>query len=1618
MKKLTCYIPIPLTSHISILVIARLILFLSAVILPTQLFAALSYNVENAPIGYVTKNERGVAIVCLKITRSAAPDTVDSITVKNTGSVPSSQILSVSVSASTSDTLWEYNSDESSVGSTESFEAGVDTVTITGIGTDPTTDGTYFFVIYKLASDVTDGATVDAEITQVNGTLVGPYDSPGSRTVDGLGWLKNQVGTWAPDDNTRLIDSFEGDGTDKGWTYDQGLAAIAFTVGGDTHTAKKILNGMKIKQNSDGSWYRCYDTSDGSVVNTDKMAGHNAWMVQACNIYRSRTGQTDFDDMAERCLDYLKSYQDTNASNKTYGGIKMIGGGNPEVVATENNISLYPAFYYRYLINGSTGYLTSANLIKDYLLNEIWNDTGKYFWAGYNEYGANPTLDETVYLDNQSWGNLCFADHNGHGPGGENLAGALTYAYDNIRITDTYVNGDVTVTDIQGFDEYDKATLDRIWFEGTNSMVAAYYWVCSTDTADSFHYQSTRAKDASTTTVTAAGVPYYTPPGNVDRCVASTAWHFLNSIKYNPFRPPSPDTTSPAEPTNISAIFQGTGRIEVSWTEISESTVTYHIYASTYGEITDVTLSTVTYLGSVSEDTTYYTHWIDETDSYWYAVTAKDKYQNEDIYPTADGNATTSAVSGSKDTTAPQEPTGIGVNNSTVGTNVITWTDCNETEGITYKIYYSTEGAIANVTAAKLLVSGISPGTESYNHSIIFESDYYYAVTSIDYFGNEDTSPTADGNATSGSYHNIQGTIIDGYETEDATYTNPWNDTGCSTIISTTTAVKRDGNRSLKLEYTIDAGDDWGWSVTRTQFASSFDARNYREIQFWVRGGNPNQKFNLEVVEDNTIGDGETWKYSLDGDNNVALPGGDTWKLVSIPLGQGKGAFRDGDTGSGNGIFTPVLAEYHFVIEGSVTGSATAYFDTLKVLEKDSVIDEYERYNDNAVQTGSGDGTISVAMSTDTYYEGSASMQVSYNLTLTSGYVYATKFIRPWDASSYDGLEFWLKGDGSENELKVSLSSAVDAGNNFESPEITLRETGWNRVFINFKDFYYSGLPPEDSQLQNLSAISYTISGSSTGVDYSIYFDITKFSSPWLSPPIISDFEDKLDFYKYWANNGGTIKSENLQDATAVNGSNSMKITYTLGSGANSYAKTQRTIYSPTDFSAYKEIQFYVKGDGSANELKLELQESEVYPADGEIWETKPAALTDSTTYQMFLVPLVKGAGTFIDSNGSSVGNNVFDLTSIARFSTVIIGADTTSNLTCYVDYLKLVDYGTVIDAFNHINAPYNSGSDAGSTVALEISSSTVQEGYGALKIDYDLDTSTGYVWITKEIEQQDWSAQNQIKFYLKGDGSANALRVKVTMGGTLFSKPNIPLSDDSWHQVTVPFGDLLDDSNCFPTETQQKYVTNLVFYIDGSNTDANIFYLDDIQISYGSPVATLSTAIKNISDNAPNYQLNWSTITVDVSTWVVSEQYVEVTYDANQTGWGVRVYTDNKAADADPKATGATDDDITGLIGSVTTEKNAALSWEVFDDTTSVTAAVPAVGNDWLWLKDKSQSDWANIGDQLDYTTIVNVTGIKHKLSRDPGSSPIYVYFEGNFSNSEIQQYKTNKLYFVLYHQ
>jgi hypothetical protein len=249
------------------------------------------------------------------------------------------------------------------------------------------------------------------------------------------------------------------------------------------------------------------------------------------------------------------------------------------------------------------------------------------------------------------------------------------------------------------------------------------------------------------------------------------------------------------------------------------------------------------------------------------------------------------------------------------------------------------------------------------------------------------------------------------------------------------------------------------------------------------------------------------------------------------------------------------------------------------------------------------------------------------------------------------------------------------------------------------------------------------------------------------------------------------------------------------------------------------------------------------------------------------------------------------------------------------------------------------------------------------------------------------------------------------------------------------------------------------------------------VDLSTGTVVKTLTVALKNIADGTAATTIGWTGVLLG-DGWKKSGQYVEVTYAANQIGWGVQVYTDNLNASANPKYAG---DPTTnpaqqpaGLIGA--SNKYLTCPMAILVNDTALTDAqleVPVQSNPadpgsyftsgynkvvggtpdnreivWFFLKDINGTVWEDADSDGvidageikksfnkptgypgadDYATIMSTMGASsgwsstvspYLMQRVASTSPIDVYFAAKFTNAtELQIYKTNQIYLELYH-
>lgn len=312
-----------------------------------------------------------------------------------------------------------------------------------------------------------------------------------------------------------------------------------------------------------------------------------------------------------------------------------------------------------------------------------------------------------------------------------------------------------------------------------------------------------------------------------------------------------------------------------------------------------------------------------------------------------------------------------------------------------------------------------------------------------------------------------------------------------------------EGYRNAYVLYNFDETTTWGMCF-RKKWVDSLDISSTKDggIQFLMKGDGVNKGFRLYLAE----GDHKRCWASY------VIPLQDTtWHLVTVPfvVDSNEGFRWCGDDWT-NTYFTPNIGTIDELIV-SLSKVREIRFMIKKPFEIDGIprsleldaiyavsdlppnvpisVDDFEYYTDTDDLKLSwnqfGTGSSGLELTTETAASGVQAMKVTYNGL--NGYTAVRKrnIIPAHDFSEQgEGIQFWLKGDGSSNSITFRLQKGNEM---WESYKIPLSNTEWVHWAIDFKadsvkGFRYLGNNPDnpiwsanigtDSQLYgDLSAI-------------------------------------------------------------------------------------------------------------------------------------------------------------------------------------------------------------------------------------------------------------------------------------------------------------------------------------------------------------------------------------------------------------------------------------------------------------------------------------------------------------------------------------------------------------------
>jgi len=275
-------------------------------------------------------------------------------------------------------------------------------------------------------------------------------------------WLKVHQNS-----RTGLVLSFEGDIGLNQWafTYDQALAAQAYTIFGDTKKAQDIFNffNRNIKKTDKfNGFVNAYYANSGDVAEYTIHSGPNTWLGIAIIQYANATGDLQYLPLAIKIADWLISIQDQDPES----GIR--GGPNVHWFATEHNLDAFAFFKMLYKLTENEKYNLASKKVLSWLNTHAYDKPGPPIKRGKG--------DATIATDTYAWSIAAV------GPVilnslDMNPDEILEFAVENCEVVTNYKRPNGDIIKVRGFDFAKYRNLARggiISSEWTAQMVMAF----------------------------------------------------------------------------------------------------------------------------------------------------------------------------------------------------------------------------------------------------------------------------------------------------------------------------------------------------------------------------------------------------------------------------------------------------------------------------------------------------------------------------------------------------------------------------------------------------------------------------------------------------------------------------------------------------------------------------------------------------------------------------------------------------------------------------------------------------------------------------------------------------------------------------------------------------------------------------------------------------------------------------------------------------------------------------------------------------------------------------------------------------------------------------------------
>jgi hypothetical protein len=324
----------------------------------------------------------------------------------------------------------------------------------------------------------------------------------------------------------------------QSYIYDQALAIIAFTKARDQVRAKRLLQGLRSLQLSDGSLYFSYYLDGKSPYPQEgdkRYAGAIAWVALAATHYQHRFKSSEFRDFNYRVLKYLESQMhpirvrgDTvKAVSFGPSNIKSTLWKENETAALEHNLDTYAALVHYSKINHTHQWQKEIKDLKKFIIG-MWDKSQSHFWSGANLKTGVINKSE-LYLDNQTWSLLALDK--------ETLKEIKPLEALDLNC-DTFLVNHEGITGFMDSKPTRRPTSSQfVWSEGSLGQVMAMKKMnamCAKKTALDFLNSIKKMIKAD------GGIAYATTTTNPDfttfSSVAGTAWMYFAMNDLNPFQ--------------------------------------------------------------------------------------------------------------------------------------------------------------------------------------------------------------------------------------------------------------------------------------------------------------------------------------------------------------------------------------------------------------------------------------------------------------------------------------------------------------------------------------------------------------------------------------------------------------------------------------------------------------------------------------------------------------------------------------------------------------------------------------------------------------------------------------------------------------------------------------------------------------------------------------------------------------------------------------------------------------------------------------------------------------------------------------------------------------------------